>query len=448
MFKLKMKSAKINFIIFLAVFAYVCLNSYLSRGLWFWWDDLTILKSQNSQFFGLLQNHEGNFFPLGRLIFFLERIAFGDKYYLYVALNSFAVCILMKLLYEIIYAETKPNQFPKILLISLIGGFAFNLGVVYDTQWAIQISWFLSVGFILAGIYFFNLKEKPVYILGIFFLLSWLAFGSLILPCSLLYLSLIKYKNFHSQKTPYKFTLQYFLYSLLLFLGGTLIIQFYPSVDSSAMPPPIDLQISFAHLYGVFLRLVVSSFVWLMSPISLFQSGLLKNFNNVGNYFLEHHVAAIVLIVLSFTLIFKVGQSHIFSKSKLPFFGLVFFSLLVAIRGYETLNSDFSIRYAPVQYLFAILFWWGILSQLYNTQMHVKLRILLSCLVVGTSVMTLFFSLWTISSASDATRLQFTKKQLSLAQSCFLGKEISLLPVVQPSFNSHDFCNLFLELKK
>jgi hypothetical protein len=66
---------------------------------------------------------------------------------------------------------------------------------------------------------------------------------------------------------------------------------------------------------------------------------------------------------------------------------------------------------------------------------------------LGTTIISLFFLPWNLKGASDANRLKFTKKQLVFAQSCSHVKKIPLLPIIQPSINSEQFCNLYLNLK-
>lgn len=151
--KMLTKITKHSFATSLIMSIYVSYNSFFSKNLWFWWDELTILTSQSSHFLGLLQNHEGNFFPLGRLFFLTETLLFRGNYGLYVAANSLLVCLIMKLLYETLGADISPNLISKTLLMFLVGGFGLNVGVLYDSQWGLQICWFSSVGFILVGSY-------------------------------------------------------------------------------------------------------------------------------------------------------------------------------------------------------------------------------------------------------------------------------------------------------
>jgi len=425
---------------------YISFNSFFSKDLWFWWDELTILTSQSSHFLGLLQNHEGNFFPLGRLLFLTETFLFRGNYGLYVAVNSSLVCLIMKLLYETLRAEKQTNLISETLLMCLVGGFGLNVGVLYDSQWGLQICWFSSIGFILVGSYL-CIKRNYNNILGVFLMLSWLAFGSTVLAGCLLYLCLIKMNNFLSKREFLKTLFRQIIYSFLFFITGLLIIKFFPSVDKSAMPPPIDTQITFTHFYGLAIRVVVASLVWILSPICLFQTELLKHFEVLGNYFLAHPAAATILLLIFIVMFFIFFKIKIFSNSKLPFIAMVLFSLLVALRGYGSLNSDFSIRYAPFQYIFAILFWWGIFSKLFRCNTHTKTRTFLGCIVFGTTIISLVCLPWTLKGASDANRLEFTKKQLVLAQACSHAKKIPLLPIIQPSINSEQFCNLFLKLK-
>ena len=144
-------------------------------------------------------------------------------------------------------------------------------------------------------------------------MLSWLAFGSTVLACCLLYLCLIKSNSFFSKREFYRTLFRQIIYSFLFFITGLLIIKFFPSVDKSAMPPPIDTQLTFTHFYGVAIRVVVASLVWILS---LFQSELLKHFQVLGNYFLAHPAAAAILIIIFIAMLVILFKIEIFSNSK------------------------------------------------------------------------------------------------------------------------------------
>jgi hypothetical protein len=426
---------------------YVTLNAYFSRNLWFWWDELTILTAQKSDLHGFLQNHEGNFSPLGRLFFYIETLVFGGHYFLYIVTNCVMVCSLMILLYMTLQRQTPLQSSSQILPISLVGGYALNLGIVYDSQWGFQSAWFLSIGFILIANLLHANQRMSKWILIMLLILSWLSFGSTIVTACLLFLCLLKDKFCESVPTYSLSATRYVLFSFLLLATGLLIIQFYPSVDVSAMPPPINTEVTFAHFYGVLIRMIISSLVWVMSPICLFQSQWLHNFNLFGNYFLGHSFAATILSVSFLILILLVTKMDIFSNSRLPFFAILFFASLVAIRGFGTLNSDFSIRYAPFQYIFAIIFWWGILFRLDASLNYSKIRFVFRALVLATAAISLFFSIDTLKSASDLDRRLYTKEQLHIAESCYSEGGVHLLPVVQPSVNAETFCKLFVRMR-
>ena len=424
----------------------------MSSQIWYWFDEWTIIRSQESAYLGLLQGHFGNFFPLGRLIFWVEVEVFGNFYPGLVLVNSVLVLITLYLVWRIISLRRSLNLWQQIVSIASLSIFATAAGVQFDVMWGFQVCWLLSILLAVLGPYLVQKGSiRPVTSVG-FLLLSWLSMGSNIIPSSLLFMSLMLLIN----KKPFKLAwitnfLLVSIAALSLTLIGIVIARLNPSIEPLAQPSGVQLPGSLADVASGLGEVLAGSILWLVTPISLIL-GIRPNFLEEYGPILAVSPRLIFLCLLILVTLFLIlsgiqRRGSLISSSTF-LLSLVALMSLVAFRGQGDFNSTFNLRYAPSALLPVIIFWILMIASVTITNRKISQ---LTAGLVGTALIATAVTGSVVFIFSPSAQLVVFGRddqasQIELLRNCQSEGHSEIQPAPFQSFTSEDFCDLFSQL--
>jgi len=444
-----------NYFIFLLLSGgYLFLTLRLSRGLWYWWDEWTILRSQDSSLLGLLEGHFGNFFPLGRLVFFIESQAFGNFYPGLVLVNALLVIVTCFAVWRIVTHVFKPNNrwIPLIAAFGLIT-YATASGVVFDVLWGFQVAWLLSIFFAVIGPYFVIIHGmKKQYSLALL-LFSWLSFNSNFLPAVFLYLSLMFLGN--QKPLPWRWRTNFMLFGLaamVLTAIGLILARMNPSVEPLAQASGVGLPSSFAELWAAVSEAAAGSLLWLFTPISVIlgsRPNMLQEFGPLLAASPRLILLLILIVVATSLAIVGVRQP----KRLLPVLALALPLItvmgLISLRGQGDFDTSFNLRYAPSVLLPATLFWVVLVSL--RPESKSILSRLIAASIVALLTVTAALSAYSLISQNPNYLTVFGRDsqavQVDLLRDCETEGLGGLEEAPFQSFTPADFCSLFTRLQ-
>ena len=439
------------------VFAGLCLlyivpMYIMSSHLWYWFDEWTILRSQESEYLGLLQGHFGNFFPLGRLVFWVEVQVFGNFYPGLVLVNSVLVLITLYLVWRIVSLRQSLNLWQQIVSIAGLTIFATAAGVQFDVLWGFQVCWLLSVFFVVLGPYLVQRESiKPLTSLS-FVVLSWLSMGSNVIPSTLLYLALM----FLIKRRPLKFgwIINFLVLSaaaLVLTLTGVIIARLNPSVEPLAQPSGVQLPGSLADVAAGMGEVLAGSILWLITPVSLLLGTRPNVLEEYGPILAVSpiliHLSLLILIAL-FLVLTGIKEKRSLIAPSTFLLSLVALICLVAFRGQDDFDSTFDLRYAPSALLPVTIFWILIVTSVTAANRKIS-RVTVGVVgiaLIATAVTGTLVLIFSQSSQLVIFGRDHQANQLELLRNCQSEGYSGIESAPFQSFTSEDFCNLYSKL--
>ena len=432
---------------------YLVVSIQLASRLWYWWDEWTILRSQDSQFFGLFQGHFGNFFPLGRLVFLAETRVFGNFYAGIVALNSLLVLITCYTVWRIVtHTSPKDKWLPLVSAGGLIT-YATAAGVVFDVVWGLQVAWLLSILLAALGPYLVIVHGlHPKYSIALL-LLSWLSFNSNFIPATLLYLALMFIGQHKPLSVRWRFNYLIFGSVAGLLTGtGLLIARLNPSVELQAQSSGVEMLDSFSELWSALAETAAGSILWLLTPIT-FLLGTRPDLLLEYGPLLAASPRLLVMIIVSIAAV-ALGVIGVRNLQNLKPIFVVLLPLLtvmalISFRGQGDFDTSFNLRYAPSVLLPATLFWILLLSP--NAQsrglINHGLSLAITLLIAVTAVpRTDSF----VSQNPDSLVIfgrDSQQSQLELLKNCQNAGPVGIESAPFQSFTPTEFCDLFTSLQ-
>lgn len=444
---------KPRLLVFLALsVTYLSVNIYLSTRLWYWWDEWTILRSQDSQFIGLLEGHFGNFFPLGRLVFWVETQVFGNFYTGLVVVNSLLVLFTCYMVYELVIRSSSRGAHSWIPVLMGLVTYATASGMIFDVIWGFQVAWLLSIFFAVLGPYLVLRKNlNPRF--SLFFLgASWLSFNSNFLSVVLLYLALMYLNDVRPLNLKWRYIYLSFATAAALFtLIGLSIARLNPSVEPQARDSGVSLFSTPGELASAASEALSGSLLWLLTPIGGVLGHRPDLFQELGpTLAASPRLLLLLAIVVSIIVIATSGKLNWRSLSRPVAFllPLTVVMVLVSARGQGDFETTFNLRYAPSVLLPAVIFW-GVLSiQKFNQEKTLSrlLQYLFALLLSATAAIgTVSF----LSQNPDSV-IVFGRsdqlEQLELLKNCETNGLTGIEPAPFQSFTPNDFCELFNQL--
>lgn len=281
-----------------AAIVFVIANVRAARRFWFWWDEISIIDAHSKPFKGIFVGHQGNWFPLGRLFFYLETQLFGSAYQWYVAVNAILVLAIAALLVDILrrlpISEGSP---PRWIRVGVIGVavilYVTATGNLYDIQWGFMADWFLSVLAMLIGVWIIQRRDLSPIVLMIPTVISFLFFASNTIAASLLGIALLTVTMSEERRStrlgPVRWEIMVIGGAAILFLAGTQLARAIEPSDIGARSSPLGFQ-GIADRPGLAFSLLAAGItVWMITPVSLVLQHSNPMFNAAG-WWLQRHV--------------------------------------------------------------------------------------------------------------------------------------------------------------
>jgi hypothetical protein len=445
---------KVRHFIFAALsVVYLVVSVQLATRLWFWWDEWTILRSQDSQFWGLLQGHFGNFFPLGRLVFLAETRVFGNFYAGIVAVNSLLVLITCYTVWRIVtHAPPKNRWLPTIAVGGLVT-YATAAGVVFDVVWGFQVAWLLSILLAVLGSYLVIVHGlNPKYSI-VLLLLSWLSFNSNFIPATLLYLALM-YAG-HQKPLRMRWIFNYLiLTSIAIFLTGTglLIARLNPSVEPRAQSSGVEMLGSLSELQSALAETAAGSILWLLTPIAFLlgtRPDLLQEYG--PTLAASPRLLILITVLIAAVALGAIGVRNIRDLKSVfaVLLPLITVMALVSFRGQGDFDTSFNLRYAPSVLLPATIFW--VLLLALSTPSRGSINRTVSLAITVLVAVTATLSTYSFVSQNPDSIVVFGRgdqqSQLKLLENCQDAVSSEIEPAPFQSFTPEEFCDLFTSLQ-
>jgi hypothetical protein len=351
---------------------FVIANVHAARRFWFWWDEISIIDAHSKPFKGIFVGHQGNWFPLGRLFFYLETQLFGSAYQWYVAVNAILVLAIAALLVDILRripnSEGSPHRWIRLGVIGIaVILYVTATGNLYDIQWGFMAAWFLSVLAMLIGVWIIQRRDLSPIALMIPMVMSFLFFASNTITVSLLGIALLTVTMSEERRSnrigPVRWEIVIIGSAAILFLAGTQLARAIESSDLGARSSPIAFS-DLADRPGLAFSLLAAGItVWMITPVSLVLQHSNPMFNAAG-WWLQRHVpislASIAGLAGLGAWILR-GRDAIRDRFRLAVLlvvvGIAAFQTMTTIRGFPLMITNFGRRYDPSLMLLVILAW-------------------------------------------------------------------------------------------
>ncbi len=351
---------------------FVIANVHAARRFWFWWDEISIIDAHSKPFKGIFIGHQGNWFPLGRLFFYLETKLFGSAYQWYVAVNAILVLAIAALLVDILrrlpISEGSPTRWIRVGVIGVaVILYVTATGNLYDIQWGYQAAWFLSILSILAGVCIIQRRNLSPVLLALPMLFSFLFLASNTLAATLLGVALLTITLSDEQRSTRLGPLRWELVAIgaacaLVLIGTQLARTFEPS-DLGARSSALEIS-EITGQPGMAFSLVVAGIsLWLVTPVSLVLQHSNPMFNAAGWWLQKRVVVALSSILGMGALGVWIlrGRDEIRDRFRLAIVylisGIAVFQIMVTVRGFPLMITNFGRRYDPSLMLLVILAW-------------------------------------------------------------------------------------------
>lgn len=368
------------------IFWYSAHNALVSRHLWFWWDELTILESQEAGLAGIFHGHFGNFFPLFRLLFIGEVELFKNSYWLYILVNSFLVLLLAIALGFLSFrlgsrSISISNQFLIATLVSVL--FLFSEGTLYTVQWAMMQKWHIAVLLVVGGAFLGGRSTRPFAVL-----MTSIVFSSLFMSSAALSLSLVGLSVLTIVTSGIIWSKNSFLKAFSLVVGsGGLSLSGYLIANQNL---PADLSVILPQRPKVSIQLLINgiaevslgTLLWIYKPFISFTSSLEESkwllLGVIKSRSFDLWLPIVLLLLPALLLILVLRKSPVHGISALlSGSAVLLIQLQIVGRGQGTwLQTNLESRYDPLL-LFAVITFWmalflGLVSILKTNRSHWK----------------------------------------------------------------------------
>jgi hypothetical protein len=443
----------------MAAMAYVAANAIVSTRLWFWWDELTVLNEQSQSVKGLLLSHEGNWFPLGRLAFFVENKVFGNAYGWYAAINAILVVIIVALTVEQFRAVclrmhgrvVRTLSFPAMVLVA----YALAGGIIYDIQFAFQVAWFLSILSIVLGCWLIGRKGWSAWWYPAFIAVSFLFLASPTLPASILGVALIRLQRTNNGVERRVLRISWEFASITtgvaLTGAGFLISSAFPPNDPYAAGEPIHPIFLLHHLGPIAATIFSTTTTWILTPVGIVTNSSDTASRHLGAWF-EHHlwVCLIVAIALAVPIVRlglrrRRGTTDDRTEVWMLLAAAVVFETMVTVRGYGGLDTSLARRYDPTFLLIVASLWAVLALRGTDGTFDRWLRRIVQCLVAATFAVSVISFPWMVQKASNSVRLRDVTAVNAALRNCVPSSEIPPLESIQP-FYRDKVCDFYARL--
>lgn len=356
----------------IAAAAFVVANVRAANHFWFWWDELSIIDAHSKPFKGIFLGHQGNWFPLGRLSFYIETKLFGSAYQWYVVVNAVLVLAIGAILFDLLRRLPTGDGSPRRSLrtgmaIVAVVLYVTATGNLYNIQWGYQCAWFLSVLSMLIGVEIIHRRGLSPFAIVIPLLVSFLFLASNSIATALLGVALLTLLTSPEHRSTRIGPLRWDVVTIgtaiiMVFIGSRLALTFQPP-DLGAQGTPIRLSGIIDDPASALTILTAGIALWMITPVSVVLQHSNPMFNAAGWWLERRWVIALATIggligVGGWTLSGRDEVRRRYRTAVLALVaGIVAFQILVTVRGFPLMITNFGRRYDPSLMLLVVLAW-------------------------------------------------------------------------------------------
>lgn len=431
----------------IAAAAFVVANVRAANHFWFWWDELSIIDAHSKPFKGIFLGHQGNWFPLGRLFFYIETKLFGSAYQWYVAVNAVLVLIIGAILFDLLRrlptSERSPRRSIRVGLIGVaVVLYVTATGNLYDIQWGFQCLWFLSVLSMLIGVEIIHRRALSPLAIAIPLVVSFLFLASNTIATALLGVALLTLLAPPERRTTRIGPLRWEVVTIgaaiiLVFIGSRLALTFQPP-DLGAQGSPIDLSRVGDDPTGALAIAAAGIAVWMITPVSVVLQHSNQSFNAAG-WWLDKRLAVSLSTIGSLLAVgawILRGTDEVRGRFRFAVLALVgaiaIFQVQVTVRGFPFLLSNFGRRYDPSLMLLVVLAWVLVVLAPTDRRSARMLQGLAAVLLTATAAASIVTLPREIKVASYPPRINEAVDVRRSLESCVIGSRFPAYESVQP----------------
>jgi len=425
---------------FIAGFAFVA--AWLSPRLSYYQDEWSLLQSQVRPLGGVLVSHMGHFFPIGKLVYWLETVVFGASYQglIWVNAATHAAGVVLLLRYLVDDSGLRQSRLVQSAVLSVL---LTSASAMYSIQIGMQIMWLLDILFALALLRIVCIDQRMSGRVLFLTVLTIFTFTSTALTLLLLVASLIIHVG---ERLP-RVSLSLTVFALIGGTTGSLLAGVWLPTDVNARGWPVEFGEALLGWRDVLRWTSALALTWLIAPLSIIGQSDRNYATTVGEFLSNQHIAsAIAWSVVILTMLIIFGRSHGTTAQRLrPFFvlGVTVFSALLTVLFRLNNTRDFlAIRYGPLFLLLASVYWAFVILQTHNDSLIRWIQRGLGVLLVATALTGLLRFTSTIETASDLKRVRDTVTQIEELQKCGKSNGIAVLRTIQNSLTGPEMCDI------
>lgn len=425
---------------FIAGFAFI--TAWLSPRVSYYQDEWSLLQSQVRPLGGALVSHMGHFFPIGKLIYWLETVVFGANYrgLIWVNAATHAAGVVLLLRWFVDHSGLRQSRLIQLAVISVL---LTSAGAMYSIQWGIQIKWFLDIAFAVALLQIACADQRMSRWVLLLMSLTVFTFTSASLILLLLVASLV----IHIGDGLSRASVWLSVSALTGGTAGSLLARVKLPTDVNAQGMPVELGEALLGWRDVLRWTSALALTWLTAPISIVGPTDRNYATTVGEFLSNQNIASAIawsVVILMLFIIF--GRSHRTIAERLrPFFllGVILFSaLLTVLFRFNNTRDFFAIRYGPGFLLLASVHWSLVILQPNNDRLSRWIQRGLGVLLTATALTGLLRFTSTIETASDLERVRDTVTQIEELQKCGRSNDIVVLRTIQNSLTGPEMCEI------
>jgi len=425
---------------FIAGFAFV--TAWLSPRLSYYQDEWSLLQSQVRPLGGALVSHMGHFFPIGKLIYWLETVVFGANYrgLIWVNAATHAAGVMLLLQWFVNHSGLRQSRLIQLAVVSVL---LTSASAMYSIQIGMQIKWLLDIVFALALLKVVCIDQRISGRVLFLTVLTIFTFTSTALTLLLLVASLITHVGERLSRASLWLT----VFALTGGITGSLLAGVWLPTDVNARGWPVEYGEALLGWRDVLRWTSALALTWLIAPLSIVGPSDRNYATTVGEFLSNQYIASVIawsVVILTLLIIF--GRSHGTTAQRLrPFFVLgvtVFSALLTVLFRLNNTRDFFAIRYGPLFLLLASVYWAFVMLHPHKSSLIRWIQRGLGVLLTATALTGLLRFTSTIEAASDLERVRDTVTQIEELQKCGRSNDIVVLRTIQNSLTGPEMCEI------
>jgi len=437
---------KINAVRYLSAVCFIAglaiVAAWRSPRLSYYQDEWSLLQSQFRPLGGALVSHMGHFFPIGKLIYWIETVVFGANYrgLIWVNAATHAAGVVLLLQWFVNHSGLRQSRLIQLAVVSVL---LTSASAMYSIQIGMQIIWLLDIVFALALLKIVCIDQRMSGRVLFLIVLTIFTFTSTALTLLLLVASLIT----HIGECLSRASLWLTVSALTGAITGGLLAGVWLPTDVNARGWPVEFGEALLGWRDVLRWTSALALTWLIAPLSIVGPSDRNYATTVGGFLSNQHIAsAIAWSVVVLTMLTIFGRSYGTTAQRLrPFFVLgvtVFNALLTVLFRLNNTRDFLAIRYGPLFLLLASVYWAFLILQTHNDSLIRWIQRGLGVLLTATALTGLLRFTSTIETESDLERVRDTVTQIEGLQKCGRSNDIAVLRTIQNSLTGPEICDI------